>query len=254
MHNKKHIPRLTWVMPLVCVIMLLIGACKTKVEQAKEHFDKGVQLETQNMMEEALQEFKQAIQLDPNYADAHFHLGSVYHYLEAYTLAIDEYEKVIQINPNYPKGHTALANVYYVQGIRGWGKAVKLDQSKYWQADTLRQLPFKDRADLVKLMEDYLNKLKTDADNAEIISKLSQAYYLLAVEEYQKAIQVNSSDTAALLYLGLTYSELGYPQKVMAQYESLKKVDSRSAELLDDMLKQKEKEEQYLEELKKKGK
>lgn len=117
--------------------------------------------------------------------------------------------------------------------------------------DTLRQLPFEDKAELLKLIEEYQNKLNTDTVDAETFSKLSQAYFICAVEEYQKAIQANPSDTAAQFYLGLTYSEQGYPQRAMAQYEILKKLDPRAGEQLLAMLKQKEKENQELEKLKK---
>ena len=123
----------------------------------------------------------------------------------------------------------------------------------YWLPDTLRQLPFKDRDELVKLIEEYQNKSRADTVNAETFSKLSQASFLLAAEEYHKAIQVDSLDTTAQLYLGLTYSEQGYPHKAMAQYEILKKLAPDAGELLLSVLKQKEKEKQHLEELKKGG-
>jgi len=254
MHNKPRI--WGWVVTVLVVSLFLLfsSGCKKKTDQtdqAKKHVELGVQYLEERKANEALQEFRRAIQLDPNYADAHFHLGTLYHTRKGYTPAIKEYEEVLRINPNYPKIHTALANVYYERGLRAWTKAVKQDRLTYWFPDTLRQLPFKNRDELVGLIEECINKLEADTLDAETFSKLSQACFLLAAEEYQKAIQVDSLDTTAQLYLGLTYSEQGYPLKAMAQYEILNRLDPRSGGLLLTVLRQKEKEEQELEKYKK---
>jgi tetratricopeptide (TPR) repeat protein len=249
--KKAHILGWRGVILMLSVSLLFTTVCRKKMEQAKNHFDQGVQYEAQEKVEEAIREFKQAIQLQPDYADAHFHLGGLYQIVKAFSSAIEEYEKVLRIQPSYPKIHTAFANLYYERGLRAWGRAIKFDWSTFLHPDTLRQLPFTDKAGLLKLIEEYQNKLNTDTADAETFSKLSQAYFIMAVEEYQKAILANPSDTAAQFYLGLTYSEQGYPQRAMAQYEILKKLDSRAGEQLLAMLKQKEKENQELEKLKK---
>ncbi len=53
----------------VIIILLLTVACKNKSEQAKMHFDQGFQYEKQQKIEEALREYRQAIQLAPDYAE-----------------------------------------------------------------------------------------------------------------------------------------------------------------------------------------
>jgi len=251
MEKKRSILGWAGTVVLVSLFLFFAGACGKKTDEAKKHVDLGVQYFEKRQPEEALQEFRQAIQLDPNHADAHYHLGALYHALKGYTPAIKEYEEVLRINPNYPKIYTALGNLYYERGLRAWGKAVKLDRLTFWLPDTLRQLPFKDRDELVKLIEEYQNKLEADTVDAETFSKISQACFLLAAEEYQKAIQADSLDTTAHLYLGLTYSEQGYPHKAMAQYDILNRLDPRAGGLLLTVLRQKEKEKQDLEKYKK---
>ncbi len=258
MHNKPRIWGWAVTVLVVSLFLLFSSGCKKKTDQAKEHTDQakehvelGVQYLEERKSDEALRELRRAIELDPNYADAHFHLGTLYHALRAYTSAIKEYEEVLRIDPSYPMIHTALANVHYERGLRTWGKAIKLDRVTYWFPDTLRQLPFKNRDELVGLIEEYVNKLEADTLDAETFSKLSQACFLLAAEEYQKAIQTDSLDTTAQLYLGFTYSEQGYPHKAMDQYEIIKKLDPRLGELLLTILRQKEKEQQDLEKYKK---
>jgi superkiller protein 3 len=235
----------------ISLLLFLSWGCGKKTDQAKKHLDLGLQYFEEKQMEEALQELRQAVQLDPDYADAHYYLGGLYHTLRAYSTALKEYREVLRINPDYRRIHTAMANVYYERGLKTWGKAVKLDRVAYWFPDTSRHLPFKNKDELLALIKGYEDKLRADTVDAETLSKLSQAHYLLAVEEYEKAVQVDAMDTSAHLYLGLTYSEQGYPQKASAQQEILAKVDPNAAELLLGMLKQKEKEMESLEEFKK---
>lgn len=118
--GKAH--SLGWAVTIlvVSILLLVTSACRKKMEQAKNHFDQGVQYETQEKVEEAIREFKQAIQLEPDYADAYFHLGGLYQIIKAYSSALEEYEKVLRIQPSYPKIHTALANLYYERGLRAW--------------------------------------------------------------------------------------------------------------------------------------
>ncbi len=281
MQKKIRIPWLTIIIIVANMIISFNLACSKKTEQAKKqvdqlspseeqrmsektvgmnsaeakkHVDLAIQNEEQKMPEEAIKEYQKAIQLDPNYAGAHYYLGALYHKLNAFTSAIGEYEKVLQIDPKYPGIHTAFAHVYYVRGINAWVRAIKLDQLNFGEADTLRQLPYKDKSELTKLIDDYQNSLKADTTDALTYSKLSQAYYILAVDEYKKGIQANPSDTGAILYMALTFSEQGYPQKAMAEHDILQKVDPRAAGVLLTMLKQKEKEKQYYEEMRKRQK
>jgi Tfp pilus assembly protein PilF len=247
---------------LICVmatlafsmLALLAGGCGgDKAEQARKHLEKGVEFFHQKQMEEALEEVQKAIQLDPEYAEAHFHLGGFYHTLKDYMTAINQYKKVLRIDPDYPQAHTALANVYYELGLTAWGKSVKLDRKSFWLPDTLRKLPYQDRTELEKLIEQYYTQVRSDTSNAETFSKISQANFILAAEEYEEAVQANASDTSAQLYLGLTYSEQGYHHKAMAQYELLKELSPNAADMLMSILKQKEREKEQMEQIKKSG-
>jgi Tfp pilus assembly protein PilF len=238
-------------LPVMSLCLLFTIGCAEKTDQAQKHVELGLQYFEEQELEEALKEFKQAIQLDSDNADAHYYLGGLYHATRAYSASIDHYQKVLRINPHYPKIHTAIANVYYERGLKAWGSAVKLDRATYWFPDTTRELPFDTKEELVKLIEGYQNKLRADTIDAETFSKLSQAYYILAVEEYQKAIQADSTDTTAQLYLGIAYSEQGYPYKAESQYEKTKQLDSNQADILRSFLDQKKREKEQAERLKK---
>ena len=54
--------------------------------------------------------YKQAIRIDPDYADAHNNLGLAYHNLEMYEEAIESYKQAIRIDPDYADAHSNLGN------------------------------------------------------------------------------------------------------------------------------------------------
>lgn len=255
MRSPKRVLGWAGLIVVVSVLAFFLGGCKGKdnKEQAKKHLEVGVQHFKDKELEEALREFKKAVELDPGYADAHYHLGSLYHALKAYSVAIDEFKEVQRLDPAYPRIHTSFANLYYERGLKAWGRAVNFDRISFWLPDTTRKLPYEDKDGLLELIEEYSDKVKSDTSDAETFSKLSQAYFVLAAEEYEKAVQANPSDTTAQLYLGLTYSEQGHPDKAMVQYEVLKKLFPNAAELLIGVLNQKEKEKERLDEIKKRG-
>ena len=53
-----------------------------------------------NKYEDAIINYKKAIELSPDNATTFFHLGILYHDLNQYNEAIKSYKKAISINPN----------------------------------------------------------------------------------------------------------------------------------------------------------
>lgn len=275
---KKEAKVLVWVglILLMGCFLLCTGGCKKRADQAKKHYEQALEYHQQELPDQAIAELHQAIKLDPKYADAHYELGVLYHektdhnnavrelkeaikinpdYAEAhfrlgiiyqvlrgYSQAIDEYEEVQRINPGFPRIHTAIGNVHYERGLRAWGAAIKLDWNSYLHPDTSKEISYKNKDELKKAIDDYLTIIESDTSDPAALSKLSQAYYLWAHDEYQKAIAADSVDSVAHLQLGLTYSERGYQDKAMEQYEILKRLDARGADMLLQVIRHKEEE------------
>ncbi|CEG11502.1 hypothetical protein MSIBF_A1490001 [groundwater metagenome] len=61
--------------------------------------------------EEAEKEFREAIRLNPNYADAHNNLGNLLIILNRYEEAEKEFREAIRLNPNYADAHNNLGNL-----------------------------------------------------------------------------------------------------------------------------------------------
>jgi tetratricopeptide (TPR) repeat protein len=69
-----------------------------------------------NQLPDAEANLRQAIHLDPDFAQAHFQLGTVLEDVERPEAAIAELREAARINPDYPEPHMAMARIYHKLG------------------------------------------------------------------------------------------------------------------------------------------
>ncbi|HEX9899049.1 MAG TPA: tetratricopeptide repeat protein [Candidatus Methylomirabilis sp.] len=78
----------------------------------EEHFGKGLALYGQNKHEEAIQELRKAVEVDPSFADAHLASGHALHKLNRLAEAVQAIQQAIALNAQEPMYHTSLSTVY----------------------------------------------------------------------------------------------------------------------------------------------
>ena len=59
-----------------------------------------------------IESYKQAVKIDPDYAEAHFNLGDTYDETGKYEEAIESYKQAVRINPDYAEAHYYLGVAY----------------------------------------------------------------------------------------------------------------------------------------------
>ena len=72
-----------------------------KPDYAKAHNNWGVALVKTGRMQEAIEHYKQALQLDPNYPEAHSNLGVVLVQTGQTQEAIEHYKQALMLRPDY---------------------------------------------------------------------------------------------------------------------------------------------------------
>ena len=65
----------------------------------------GLVLRQQGKLDEALKHYKEAVRIDPNYADAHINMGVTLDKKGDLQEALQCYAKAIQINPEHAAAH-----------------------------------------------------------------------------------------------------------------------------------------------------
>jgi len=204
---------------LVSIVLLFSSGCTSpekKLEKAKEHYAKGRKaylLFTPKGLEEALDEYEKAIELDRNYVPAYSGRGETYSFLglwkeqnenkkdkSLYDKSLEYSKKAVELAPDSGDSHRALASSY-----RALGK-------------------FEDA--------------KKEAERAiELNPNDSEAYYILWTvtgadvdsKYIKKALEINPN-------LSVAYNDLGYIYYAKGNYEKAGEYLKRAIELNPDLL------------------
>lgn len=85
-------------------------------QTAIEHNDRGVSYHVQYDMENAIREYKQALQIEPDFIEARNNLGAAYYMIGKIELGIIEWQKALELNWNICEIHHNLACAYKAKG------------------------------------------------------------------------------------------------------------------------------------------
>jgi Tfp pilus assembly protein PilF len=148
------------------------------------HNNLGTELAHTSRFEEALAEYRKALDLDPNFAQAHNNVGSVLQDLGEPQQALVEFRKAIALDPDYAMAHsnlgTALQRLGRFEGaLTEFRRAVKLDPKAF-------------------LSHYNLGHMLQDLDRRQE-----------AIKEYEEALHLQSDSPEAHCNLGLALLKEG---------------------------------------------
>ena len=115
--------------------------------------DRGVAYYGKGDYDSAITDYNQAIQLDPKYAAAYYHRGNAYYGKKDYDGAITDYNQAIQLDPKHAVAYYCRGNAYYAKrdfdlAIADYTEAIQLDP-KYAAAYNYRGLAKRAKGDAV---------------------------------------------------------------------------------------------------------
>ncbi|MCK4735691.1 MAG: tetratricopeptide repeat protein [Methanophagales archaeon] len=187
--------------------------------------------------EEAEKEYREAIRINPNYAEAHNNLGILLGELKRFEEAEKEYREAIRINPNYAEAHNNLGNLLS-------------DLKRFEEAE-------KEYRESIELKDNLPDK------GAMIHYNLGNLFYNLkqfeeAEKEYREAIRINPNYVDAHNNLGSLLYDLKRFKEAEEEYREAIRIKPDDADaphnnlgILLSVLKQfKEAEEEYREAIK----
>ena len=146
------------------------------------HNNLGVLYDDRGLHDQALEEYKKALAINPSFADALANLGAAYMRSGDSAKAIETFQKALAGNPNMVEARNNLGLAYFHQGMDD------------------------------EAVAEYQKALQIDPLFAAAHYNLGLAYYALkmhdkALEEYKKVVALNPSFAEAHYKLGLIYYE-----------------------------------------------
>jgi tetratricopeptide (TPR) repeat protein len=171
-----------------------------------------------NRYEEALQDFQQAIALDPQYAWAIASRGETYRFMNRYEEALQDFQQAITIDPQYAgaiayRGETYQAMNRYEEALQDFQQAIALDP-QYAGAIAYRGVTYGFMNRYEEALQDFQQAIAIDPKSAGAIARRGETYLLIrryqdALVDFNRAVELDSEEDWCLYNRAITYQALG---------------------------------------------
>lgn len=203
------------------------------------YYYQGLILRQQGEYAKAEKQFKEAIVINPRFANAYNGLGLTYRAQNRTDEAIAQYLEAIDIDSQFAYAYNNLAVAYGVQGrpvedrIELYLKALELDPDNFLFHQNLGLL-YEDLGRYDEALVEYLSAVRANPYVADSWYYLASLYYDLARWEEakvacQKALELDSNHAAAHNLLGIIYAGTGYPKQAVAEYKAALEINPHFA-------------------------
>ena len=151
-------------------------ALELKPDYAEAHNNLGVALKDQGKLDEAVACYRRALELKPDYAEAHNNLGNALKEQGKLDEAIACYRRALELKPDYAEAHNNLGIAFKDQGkldeaVACYRRALEL-KPDYAEAHNNLGVAFKDQGKLDEAVACYRRALELKPDFAEAHSNL----------------------------------------------------------------------------------
>jgi tetratricopeptide (TPR) repeat protein len=188
----------------------------------------GLVLASAGRLPEAIAHFKQALQLNPSYAEAQNNLGLALAGTGDLPEAVVHYQKALQLKPAYPEAHSnlgvALADLgRYDEAIQHFVAALKLTPN-YADARNDLAVTLASVGRTAEAIGQYREMLKLDPSRADTHYNLGNALLQInrpaeAISEYEEALRLNPGNPEAHANLGALLANANRLPEAIAQYQ-----------------------------------
>jgi tetratricopeptide (TPR) repeat protein len=199
----------------------------------------GVTYRKSGMNKEAIDAYKQAIRIDPDFADVHYDLGIAYSKSGMYKEAIKAYEQAIRIIPDFADVHYGLGVAYgksgmYKEAIKACEQAIRIDPD-FAKAHNNLGTAYDKSGMNKEAIDAYKQAIRIDPDFAKAHYGLGVTYrksgmYKEAIKAYEQAIRIDPDYAKAHNNLGYAYEKSGMCKDAIDAYKQATRIDPDYAE------------------------
>lgn len=191
---------------LLCALLMATTSCSNDLEKKEAHYNKGMEYVTADNTKAAILEFRNAVQIDPKFANARYQLALAYLKNNEVKQAFKQFQRASSLDPNNTDALLKSAEMYFL------GKAPKESREQVEKLLTIDpELP-QAYALLasIELNEQKLDKAGNAIKNAIKLDQEQPSYHLIqstilsALKEFDGAVEANLKaidlDTGNIFY------------------------------------------------------
>lgn len=168
--------------------------------EAIKEYNQGVEFQQQDMLNQAIQKYKHAIELDERLERAWCNLGLIYTSQRNFSRANDAFKKALVLKPNNPYSLNGMGSVLYSknklpEAMEKWQKAIEVDPNFFSVYFNMGNA-WDNEKQFEKALENYVMTIKTNGQMAEPYYKIGvifekQKHTAQAQAMLSRAIQLN---------------------------------------------------------------
>ncbi len=205
---------------------------KDTLALSDEHNSRGIELADRGWLDEAVKEFKKAIELDPNSAHAHDNLATVYAEQKRFREALEEYLVALRLEPDSATAHYNLACFLSASGndfaVAEYKEAIGLDPH-YPDAHLNLGLAYADAGQAQEAVVELEAAIGLDPKDAlprhELAGLLMDAQdFRGAITQLKEVARLEPDNFDAWLDLGICYAQKGFYAEAERAYGKAKKL------------------------------
>ena len=209
------------------------------LDQSIIYFYRGLANDLEHDSTEAIQDYSQAIALDPNIAMAYTNRGTDYDLKGDYDQAIQDFNHSIRLNPNLAITYTNRGVTYADRGdndqaIQDYNEAIRLRPDDPWAYNN-RGCTYAEKGDYTLAIQDYNKAIELNPHLAEIYNNRGNSYVRKgdsdgAIRDYNEAIRLNPDLPMVYNNRGCTYADKGDYDLAIKDYNKTILLDPNLAE------------------------
>lgn len=206
----------------------------TASDMAEEHYNLGMVYNRQEKFEQALEEYNQAVDLQPDHLMAHFKIALVYHQQEMIEQAEQKYRQVIELFPRAALAYNNLGLIYEARGdlLQAEELYIKASDAHPLLPDPLYNLGnlFAVAGKFEFAIQYFLESLAADASYYKAYNGLGELYYSRgetdkAIGYFNTGIKLKPGYAVIHNNLGAAYIQKGDRQMAFLEFEAAAKLD-----------------------------
>jgi tetratricopeptide (TPR) repeat protein len=192
-------------------LTLWADCVKKSQNKARPYSNLGVAQKGQNMADEAFLNFRKALELNPNYVDAHHNLGVILEGWDKINEAIEHYRQAVELNPGYIKsrnnlGVALLTKDKTAEAIEHFNIVLQIEPD-FAKAHNNLGLALSKQGKNNEAVEHYLKALSIEPNSATAHLNLGDALLMQgkteqAIKHFHKSLQINPEYAEAHNNLG----------------------------------------------------